>query len=96
MGIDVVIDCAGLIVPGQRTSSALSALVARDHGADQILMMRKARENHRSDVRENECEGDVRQDHVRPLYGLAGLLTEHAGKRPRLMFPTINHTPPSQ
>ena len=54
-------------------------------------MMRKASENHRSDVCENECEGDVSQDLVRPLYGLAGLLTEHAGKRPRLMFPTINH-----
>ena len=54
-------------------------------------MMRKARENHRSDVRENECEGDVSQDHMRPLYGLAGFLTEHPDKRPRLMFPTINH-----
>ena len=28
--------------------------------------MRKARENHRGDVRENECEGDVSQDLVRP------------------------------
>ena len=46
-------------------------------------MMRKARENHRSDVRENECEGDVSQNLVLPLYGLAGFLTEHAGKRPR-------------
>ena len=27
----------------------LLALVARDHGADQILTMRKARENHRSE-----------------------------------------------
>ena len=24
-------------------------------------------------------------------YGLAGVLTEHPGERPRLMFPAINH-----
>ena len=70
---------------------ALGALVARDHGADQILMMRKARENHRSDVCENECEGDVSKDLVRFFYGLAAFLTEHPGKRPRLMFTTVNH-----
>ena len=72
-------------------SGTSGTLVAGDHGADQILMMRKARQIHRSDVRENQCEGEVRQEHVRPLYGLAGLLTEYTGKRPRLMFPSINH-----
>jgi hypothetical protein len=70
---------------------ALRALVARDHGANQILMMRKARKNYRSDVCENECEGDVSEDLVRSFYGLSGVLAEDPGKRPRLMFPAINH-----
>ena len=53
--------------------------------------MCKAREKHRSDMCENECEGEVSQHIVHPLYSLAGFLTEHASKRSRLMFPTVNH-----
>ena len=70
---------------------ALGPLVARDHGAHQILAVREARENHSGDMGENEPESDLGDEHVRLLHRLAGILSEHPGKRARLMFPAINH-----
>ena len=71
--------------------SRLLALVARNHGEDQILAMPEARQNHSGDMGENERERDVGDDHVRLLHRLAGVFGEHPGERPRLMFPAINH-----
>ena len=65
--------------------------VSSDHGADQILAMPEARQNHSGDMGENEPERDVGDEHVRLLYRFAGVFSEHPGERPRLMFPAINH-----
>ena len=68
----------------------LWALVAGDHSARQILVMRVARKRHAREVEEDERKRDVGKYLVHLLYGLTRVLAEHAGKRPSLLLATID------